>query len=116
MEKNPLAYIRVIDKIRLPEEYHRGKKLLEEDKAKIRQLYKQGGYTYRSLAKLYGVSYGTIQITLNEETRLHNLELRRRWAVRHREEIREKAKGTAIDLRHYKKKLIIEGKIKVDKE
>jgi len=40
MPKKELAFARVIDKIKLPEQYHKGKKIMEKDRREIRRLYR----------------------------------------------------------------------------
>lgn len=114
MKKNPLAYQRVIDKIKLPEQFDKRKKLTEQDKNTIRKLYKETKHTYRSLAELYGVVFGTIQTTVDEKRRIKNLAIARKYQKRNREELNKKKKGTLMDLRYRKKELILKGKIKLD--
>jgi DNA-binding XRE family transcriptional regulator len=110
-EKNPLAYARVIDKIKLPEQYNRGKKIMEEDKKEIRKLYKTGKYSYRALAQMWGVSATTIQITIDDKRRLANLKLAAEYHKKHQAEMNLRNRGNAMELRYYKKRLIEEGKI-----
>lgn len=55
------------ERIRLPYEKDRRRKLTEEDKDVIRHLYKNGNGYLRSLAKEYGVDKSTIHIIVNPD-------------------------------------------------
>ena len=109
MKKNPLAFVRVIDKVKLPEQYHKGKKILNKDRQKIRKLYKTTDHSYYTLAKLYNVSYSTIQCIINEETRKKNLIIAQNYRARNK----HKRKKQTMELRYRKKNLIEQGKIKL---
>ena len=109
MKKNPLAYARVIDKIRLPEAYHKGKKIMDNERQKIRKLYQSGGYSYRTLAEMYSVSYTTIQCIINEQARLNNLKRSIEWRKNNK-----KKPTDCMELRKRKKKLIQSGIIKLN--
>lgn len=104
-KKKKLAFSRVIDKIKLPEEYHKTKKILNADRKKIRYIYKNSSHTYRTLAKMYGVAYGTIQCIINEETRIKNLII----AKKYRNSPIFKKKKQTMDLRYRKKELVKKG-------
>ena len=108
--KKKLAYVRVIDKLKLPEEYHRGRKLMTAQKEEIKQLYKEGGWTYRKLAELYDVAYGTIQCTINSQAYQQMIEA----GERYRRKTKRK-KTNSMELRRRKKKLVLEGKINLKK-
>lgn len=107
--KNPLAYTRVIDKVRLPEAYDRRKKLTAAQKDTIRQLYAQGGHSYRTLARKYGVAYGTIQTTIDEERRIKNLAIARAYRAR-----TKRPASDPMELRRRKKELIEQGIITLE--
>jgi len=111
--QKPLAYVRIIDKIKVPEQYHRGKKLLQNDRQEIRELYRSGLYTYRRLADLFGVSFATVQIIIDESRRIKNLEIAKKYRDNHADKIKENRKGKAMELRRYKKGLILTGKIEL---
>ena len=110
--KKRLAFVRVIDKILLPEQYDRRKKLTTKQKQEIRRLYndKTKNYTYRSLADMYGVAFGTIQCTINEETRKKNLII----AQNYRNGPNYKKAKQTMNLRYRKKALIKKGIIKIN--
>lgn len=108
-KKKKFAYARVIDKIRLPEEYHLGKKLLAQQKEEIRQLYAEGGWTYRSLADEFDVSYSTVQQTINPQA----YEQAQEAGKRYRERTIHKKNKDSMELRKRKKQLIQKGLIKI---
>jgi predicted DNA-binding protein YlxM (UPF0122 family) len=101
--KNPLAYGRVIDKIKLPEQYHKFKKIMNKDRQEIRKLYSTGDYSYRVLANKYNVSYGVIQCIINPIAKKQQLEASKRWRIKtnYKHHLAD-----CMELRKRKKKLI----------
>jgi transposase len=110
--QNPLAYARVIDKLYIPEQYDKRKKLTAKQKQEIRKLYRTTKISYNKLAKLYGVSYGTIQTTINEQTRKANLLI----AQKYRNSGKFKRPPQTMELRRLKRELVIKGIIKLDNQ
>ena len=106
---NKYAYARVLDKIKLPEEYDRRRKLTKEEHQKIKELYKTGNYSRYDLASIYGVAYGTIQRLTSETARLQMLEAGKRWR-----EINPKKPYDCMELRRRKKELAIKGILKIN--
>ena len=104
-----LPPLRFVNKYKLPEQYHRTKKIMLKDREKIKLLYNTGEHTYRSLSKLYNVSYGVIQVIINNNTYLKNLVNARRY--RNKPDFK-RAKQT-MELRYRKIELIKEGIIKL---
>ena len=62
------------DKIKLPEGKDRRKKLTDEDRVTIFELYAIGNTSQRKLADEFGVSRRTIQFVLDPEKRKQNVE------------------------------------------
>ena len=114
-KKHPLAYARVIDKIKLPEEHHKGKKILDEDRQHIRELYQTGNYTYRQIMEKYNVAYGVIQCIINPRAYKQMIEAGKRYKEKNRDKINKQRRENhnTMELRRRKKQLIIDGKIKL---
>lgn len=110
--KHPLAYGRVIDKIKLPEQYHKGKKLLDAQRQEVRKLYQQGGYSYRSLAKRYNVAYGVIQAIISPTGKQRQAEAGKRWRQRTNYKA-DYSNQKGMEIRRRKKALILAGIIKL---
>jgi len=104
-----------INKIKVPEQYHRGKKLMEIDRLSIRLQYKSGMYTYQSLADKYSVSASTIQGIVSQKAYSQRLAAARTWQKKNREYVKKKRIGKSMELRNYKKNLIVSGKITFNK-
>lgn len=110
--KHPLAYARVIDKIKLPEQYHKGRKLTTEQKNEMRTLRKETNITYQQLADMFGVSYACAQQTCNKKAYNQMLEAQRRYKAKLRTQgIKPHANQDPMDLRRRKKQLILDGEI-----
>ena len=109
--KKDLAFSRVIDKIHIPEQYDKRKKLTANEKSLIRSIYNSSNYnhTYRSLAELFDVSASTIQQTVNEKARQDALKA----AQRYRESDKYVKPPQTMELRYRKKDLIKKGVIKI---
>ena len=101
--------LRFVNNYRLPEKYHKGKKIMDQDRQIIRDKYFSGNFTYRVLAKEYKVSYGTIQCIINEDTRQKNLNRSKKW----RKDNNIKTKNT-MELRYLKRDLINKGIININ--
>jgi hypothetical protein len=77
--KKKFAYGRVLDKIYLPEEYDKRRKLTKAQHEEIKKKYKTGKYSRYDLASQYGVAYGTIQRLTSEKARIQLLEAHKRY-------------------------------------
>lgn len=62
----------ISEKIRLPEQYDRRRKLTEIQKQEIKTKYETGFYSLNSLAKEYLVSKKTILLIVNPESKRKN--------------------------------------------
>ena len=97
------------DKLRIPKNLDRRRKLSDEEKDEIREKYKTGTTSHRRLAKEYNVSQKSIFLIVNPEGREKEREYQKlHWKdkydkVKHNESIRK--------TRAYKLKLYQEGKI-----
>lgn len=102
------------EKIKLKGLQDRRKKLTDEQRKEIKELYGTGHYSLNGLAKRFGVSKKTILLIVNENSaeraRQYRKENWKEWQGT-KEEHREAIKKT----RKYKHKLYKEGKLK-DKE
>ena len=99
------------ERIKLPQQYDRRRKLLDSQKAEIVEKYSTGFYSLQNLADEYGVSKKTILLTVNPESKKKDHENRKKmW--RDYQQTGEQRNKTMRDHRHYKKKLFDEGKIK----
>lgn len=108
-KKHPLAFSRVIDKIYIPEQYDKRKKLTAREKDRIRELYASGEFSHRSLADAFQVSPSTIQQTVNEKARQDALKA----AQRYRQSPGYVKPPQTMELRYRKKELIQKGVIKI---
>ena len=106
--RNPLAYVRVIDKIYLPEEYDRRRKLTKAQHAEIKAKYKKGLFSQRDLANIYGVALGTIARLVSELAKIQQAEAGKRWRLKNK-----KKPYDSMDIRRRKKELIKKGIIKL---
>lgn len=101
----------ISEKIRLPEQYDRRRKLTEIQKQEIKTKYETGFYSLNSLAKEYSVSKKTILLIVNPKSKEKNdKRIKDHWRdyVKSKEERNEVIK----EHRHYKQSLYIKGKIK----
>jgi len=108
-KKNKLAYVRVIDKVRLPEKYHKGKKLMNAERQEVCKLYATGDYTYRALAEYFGVSYGVIQVIINPNAKKCQAAAGKRWRLK----TGYKPDTDCMELRRRKKAMIMHGLITI---
>lgn len=68
------------EKIKLPQEYDRRRKLTDEQKEEIKHKYETGFYSLNSLAKEYKVSKKTILLIVNPESKRKNAErIKEHW-------------------------------------
>ena len=98
------------DKINLPEQYDRRRKLGDEQKTEIRQKYSTGYFSLNGLAKEYGVSKKTILLIVNQESKRKNDDrIKRCW----RQYVGTKQDRAQIMREHraYKRRLFNDGKI-----
>jgi hypothetical protein len=101
----------ISEKIRLPEQYDRRRKLTEIQKQEIKSKYETGLYSLNSLAKEYSVSKKTILLIVNPESKLKNDQrIKNHWKD-YQESKGERAE-TMREHRHYKNELYKSGKIK----
>lgn len=99
------------EKIKLKGLQDRRKRLTDEQRNEIKELYKTGHYSLNGLAKMFEVSKKTILLIVNSESaeraKQYRKEHWKEWQGT-KEEHREAIKKT----RHYKHKLYKEGKLK----
>lgn len=68
------------EKIKLPQEYDRRRKLTDEQKAEIKSKYETGFYSLKGLSIEYGVSKKTILLIVNPESKRKNDErIKNHW-------------------------------------
>lgn len=100
------------EKIKLPEQYDRRRKLTEFQKCEIKKKYETGFYSLNSLAKEYSVSKKTILLIVNPESKLKNDQrIKNHW--KDYQETKEERAKTVRDHRRYKQELYKSGKIKI---
>ena len=93
------------EKIKLPPELDRRRKLTDEQKDEIRHKYSTGLYSLMKLAKEYGVSKKLILITVNPESKRKNDEyIKAHW--KDYAETKEKWNATMREHRAYKHKVL----------
>lgn len=99
------------EKIRLPEDKDRRRKLTEEQKEEIRQIYASGICGQRPLAKKYGVSRSCIQVIVNPEIAAYRKQrVKEHW--RDYRPSKEAWAETIREHRRYKQKLYVNGYLK----
>jgi hypothetical protein len=101
------------EKIKLPEQYDRRRKLTESQKSEIKSKYETGFYSLNGLAREYTVSKKTILLIVNPESKRKNDQhIKDHWKdyVRPKQERNEIIK----EHRHYKQELYKSGKIKME--
>ena len=108
MKKRIDAYGRVLDKLNLPEEYDKRRKLTKAQHQAIKDLYKTGDYSYRGLGRMFNTSYGNIQRLVSKTGRLQILEAGKRWRAKNPKKI-----YNSMDIRRRKRKLFEEGILKL---
>lgn len=68
------------EKIKLPPEKDRRRKLTDDQKEQIKSIYAEGSIGTRALAKQFGVSRKTIQLIVNPEIkRKQDERIKKRW-------------------------------------
>lgn len=99
-----------LDKIKLTEQQDRRKKLSQNDKIEIDNLYHNvGGYSLNDLAKKYNVSKKSILLIVNKESKLKNdLRIKNNWKKYYN---KEKHNLAVKNTRKYKNELIEKGEI-----
>ena len=98
------------ESIKLPQEYDRRRKLMDEQKEVIKHKYSTGLYSLNNLAKEYKVSKKTILLIVNPESKRKNDErMKEHW--REYQLTKEERNKIANEHRRYKQKLYREGKI-----
>lgn len=101
------------EKLHLSSTQDRRKKLTDEQKQQIRELYSTGLYSQRNLANEFGVSKSTITIIVNPDRAAKvNQRIKDHW-----QEYRPDKKTWAQIMkehRHYKHKLYLKGELKED--
>lgn len=103
------------EKIKLNELQDRRKRLTNEQREKIKNLYSTGFYSLNGLAKEFNVSKKTILLIVNEDSaeraKQYRKEHWKEWQST-KEEHREAIKKT----RQYKQQLYLKGELKEDDE
>ena len=101
----------IAEKIKLPENYDRRRKLTEAQKQEIKNKYSTGFYSLNSLAKEYSVSKKSILLIVNPESKRKNDQrIKDHWKdYQHSKDERNK---TIREHRRYKHELYKSGKIK----
>lgn len=101
------------EKIKLNEKQDRRKKLTENQRKEIRELYGTGYYSLNDLAKRFKVSKKTILLTVNEESAAKAKQYRKdNWKQwQHKG---EEWNETVRKYRKYKQELYLKGELKDD--
>lgn len=99
-----------LDKIKLTEQQDRRRKLTQEQKQDIYNLYHNiGGYSLNDLAKIYNVSKKSILLIVNKESKLKNdLRIKNNWKKYYNTEEHTRSMQKT---RKYKKELQEKGEI-----
>ena len=97
----------IVDKMRLPENLDRRRKLTEAQKEEMRRLYATGNYSYKSLGEQFHVSKSTAAIVVIPA----RAEYVKKRTASHWRDYTDRAALTRAtkNLREYKKKLYEEG-------
>lgn len=99
------------EKIKLPQEFDRRRKLTDEQKAEIQSKYLTGFYSLGSLAAEYEVSKKTVLLIVNPESkRKHDQHIKDHW--KDYQKPTEERNQILKEHRHYKQRLYKDGKIK----
>lgn len=101
------------EKIRLNEKQDRRKRLIEEQRKEIRELYSTGLYSLNGLAKRFNVSKKTILLIVNEKS----AEKAKQYRKEHWKEWQRKGaehNKTIQKTRRYKQELYLKGELKED--
>lgn len=98
------------ENIKLPQEYDRRRKLMDEQKEVIKHKYSTGLYSLNNLAKEYKVCKKTILLIVNPESKRKSDErIKEHW--RDYQPTKEERNKIMNEHRQYKQKLHREGKI-----
>ena len=98
------------EKIKLPQEYDRRRKLTDEQKDEIKHKYSTGLYSLNNLATEYKVSKKTILLIVNPESKRKNDErIKDHW--KNYQPTTEERNKIMNEHRRYKQKLHKDGKI-----
>lgn len=99
------------EKLELPPNKDRRRKLTDEQKEEIKRIYAEGKCGTRPLAKQFGVSRSTIQVIVNPaiKQRHHNY-VKEHW--RDYRPSKEEWAATMKEHRHYKQELYLKGELK----
>ena len=98
------------EKIKLPQEYDRRRKLTDEQKDEIKHKYSTGLYSLNNLATEYKVSKKTILLIVNPESKRKNDErIKDHW--KDYQPTTEERDKIMNEHRRYKQKLYKDGKI-----
>lgn len=98
------------EKMKLSETQDRRKKITENQKQEIKDLYATGSYSLNKLAKLYGVSKKTILLIVNDESAARAKQYRKEnWREWKRKG--EEWNATQRNHRKYKHDLYKQGKL-----
>lgn len=103
------------ERIKLPPEYDRRRKLSDEQKDEIKHKYETGFYSLNNLAKEYGVSKKLILITVNPESKRKN-DQRAKEHWRDYTPSKEENARIKREHRHYKQGLYLLGAIKKEED
>lgn len=98
------------ERIKLPAELDRRRKLSEADRMEIVRRYNAGGYTMRALAAEYGVSHKTVLLLVNPASKA----VSDRYIKEHWKDFQQRGdewNRTVREHRHYKNELLKKGKI-----
>lgn len=98
------------EKIKLPSNKDRRRKLTDDQKEQIKAIYAEGGVGTRPLAKQFGVSRRTIQLIVNPEIKRKNDELIKEHWKDYRP-TKEKWAATMREHRKYKQQLYLNKEI-----
>lgn len=101
------------EKLKLPPEKDRRRKLTDDQKEEIRRIYATGVCGMRPLAKQFGVSRSTIQFIVNPE-RAEAVKQRAKKHWRDYRPSKEEWAKTVKEHRHYKHELYVKGELKDD--
>lgn len=98
------------EKIKLPPNKDRRRKLTDDQKEQIKSIYTEGGVGTRPLAKQFGVSRKTIQLIVNPEIKRKNDErIKEHW--RDYRPTKEEWAATMREHRKYKQQLYLNKEI-----
>ena len=98
------------EKIKLPPEYDRRRKLTEEQRQEIIKLDSTGNYSLRQLGREYNVDKGTINLIVNPKMKLRYQKYNQENWRKHQANGEER-NATIREHRAYKHRLYKEGKL-----